>query len=59
MNVGDGVAAVPAVDPVVRYAINRRKTGKTIYELKTEAFKRYEKKETMLHLQPSDEDAIK
>ena len=53
MNVGDGVAAVPAVDPVVRYAINRRKTGKTIYELKAEAFKRYEKKKLILHLKPS------
>ena len=35
------------------------RTYKTLAELKAEAIARYEKKETMLHLQPSDEDAIK
>ena len=59
MNVGDGVAAVPAVDPVVRYAINRRKTGKNIYALKAEAFKRYEKKKLIMHLKPSVQAAKK
>jgi hypothetical protein len=51
MNVGDGVAAVPAVDPVVCYAINRRKRGKNINELKAD--QRYEKKKLILHLKPS------
>ena len=34
-------------------------TYKTLAELKAEAIARYEKKEKMLHLQPSDEDEIK